>query len=105
MDEWISGKKPIPLRWIDPVHAIPKEAVPEEPPNQGMEPIDPDLINPPESEATDADDLSLGEQALVSNYRTLASVPRLATRHYLLDGDSRLVRILYDRVFLGLRHR
>jgi hypothetical protein len=108
MDEWIRGKKPIHLRWIDPFDAISNGSIPEEALNRWARTIGSDSVKLPEPvelEAVGSDDLSLGEQALVSNYRTLASVPRLATRRFVTAGDLRLVRVLYDHLFLGLGRR
>ncbi len=51
------------------------------------------------------DELSLDERTLVSRYRELDNVERLAIRCFFNTGDLRLVRAIYDRVFLGLRRR
>jgi hypothetical protein len=49
----------------------------------------------------DPDCLSIDEQALTSALRTLATVPHLAVRCFLVRDDLRLARALYDRLFLG----
>jgi hypothetical protein len=53
------------------------------------------------TESPDPDCLSIDEQALTSALRTLATVPHLAVRCFLVRDDLRLARALYDRLFLG----
>ena len=45
------------------------------------------------------------ECLLVVRYRDLNSVAALAIRCYILTGDLRLVRTIYDQVCLGIRPR
>jgi len=45
------------------------------------------------------------EDALLEAYRNLDSVPRLAVRRFVLSGDIRLVRAIYNQVCLGIRPR
>ena len=47
--------------------------------------------------------LAVDEQTLLSGYRTLDTVKRLATKCYLVNADMRLVEVIYGQVFLGLR--
>ncbi len=47
------------------------------------------------------DGLTVDEQALTSALRALATVPHLAIRCFLVRGDLRLARALYDRLCLG----
>lgn len=47
-------------------------------------------------------ELSVEEQMLLDAYRHLPSVPRLATRRYILWRDIRLVRAIYYRTFLNV---
>ncbi len=56
-------------------------------------------------EALRYEELSAEEQALVTGYRELDRVPQLAIRCFFNTGDLRLVRAIYEQVFLGLRRR
>jgi hypothetical protein len=89
MDGWIRGKKPIQLRMVGRSAGTRNRPVAERLPEPGA----------PAPGGWDG--LSLGEQALVSSYRRLDSVPRLATRCFVTTGDLRLVRVIYDHFFLG----
>ncbi len=59
-----------------------------------IEPIDPD---------NNEEGFALEEQKLLSSYRSLDSVPYLATRRCLITGDDRLVTAIYNQIFLGVR--
>ena len=108
MDDWIHDKKPIRVRRVDWLRAPQKEAAAEERLNRLASATRPGWEGLADRGAPDSggsDGLSLGEQALVSNYRGLASVPHLATRCFVTTGDLRLVRALYNHFFLGVGRR
>jgi len=46
--------------------------------------------------------LSVEELCLLTAYRQLPPVTRLATRRYVFWGDIRLVRAIYHRVFMNI---
>jgi hypothetical protein len=51
------------------------------------------------------DAMSPDEQKLISDYRALDNLTKLAINLYLVRGDLTLVRAIYDYVFLGVRRR
>jgi len=53
----------------------------------------------------DNDRLSSEEQLLISGYRAMDTLWRLAIRCFLATGDDRLVLAIYFQRFLGLRPR
>jgi len=53
----------------------------------------------------EAEHLSPEEQILVSGYRAMDTLWRLAIRCFLATGDDRLVLAIYFQRFLGLRPR